>query len=233
MKTTNMSEVFNGVLKEALCLLIPALAQMTFIRFNSNFATRRSWIKRRLEEGHELSEMAMKTIEANMEKAATHHEVVTFDNDAIGLYQVRTGRGRRKVGKGGNAYTVNLMSKTCTCEELKIYKLPCSHTLAVCRHRSLSHADFVNSFFRTVEYRRSYSKCFAPVPNPCHWPAYYRPTTMVNPDLKRGLGRRSTRIRNEMDKRPYRMKKACSVCRRPGHNKKTYPTFSDGVGLSG
>lgn len=232
VKTTNMSEVFNGVLKGARCLPITALVQMTFFRVNSYFATRRSWSKRRLEEGHELSEKAKKTIEANMEKAA-HHEVVAFDYDAIGLYQVRTGRGRRKAGKGGNSHTVNLLSKTCTCEKLRIYKLPCSHVLAVCRHRSLSHADFVDSFFMTAEYRRSYAKCFAPVPDPCHWSAYNGPTTIANPDLKRGPGRRSTRIRNEMDERPNRVKKACSVCRRPGHNKKTCPTLIGGFGSSG
>ncbi|XP_021741484.1 uncharacterized protein LOC110707748 [Chenopodium quinoa] len=204
VKTANMSEVFNGVLKGARCLPITALVQMTFFRVNSYFATRRSWSKRRLEEGHELSEKAMKTIEANMEKA-THHEVVAFDYDAIGLYQVRTGRGRRKAGKGGNSHTVNLLSKTY----------------------------FVDSFFTTAEYRRSYAKCFAPVPDPCHWSAYNGPTTMANPDLKRGSGRQSTRIRNEMDERPYRVKKACSVCRRPGHNKKTCPTLIGGVGSSG
>uniref|UniRef100_A0A803N7L7 Aminotransferase-like plant mobile domain-containing protein n=1 Tax=Chenopodium quinoa TaxID=63459 RepID=A0A803N7L7_CHEQI len=55
--------------------------------------------------------------------------------------------------------------------------------------------------------------------------AYNGPTTIANPDLKRGPGRRSTRIRNEMDERPNRVKKACSVCRRPGHNKKTCPTL--------
>ncbi|XP_021735162.1 uncharacterized protein LOC110701861 [Chenopodium quinoa] len=231
VKTTNMSEVFNGVLKGARCLPITALVQMTFHRVNSYFETRRSRGKKRLDDGHEFSEKATKTIEANMEKAM-YHRVEGYDFD-VGLYQVATGRGSRKAGKGGKTHTVNLFWKTCTCEKLKIYKFPCSHVLAVYRQRSLSHFEFVDSSFKTTEYRLSYSKCFFPVPDPCHWTPYNGPIVLANPDLKRGPGRSSTRIRNEMDERPYIVKKACSVCRRQGHNKKTCPTVTSSVGSSG
>ncbi|XP_021733153.1 uncharacterized protein LOC110699974 [Chenopodium quinoa] len=88
---------------------------------------------------------------------------ITYKRAWLEKQKVRTDRGRRKDGKGGNIQAVNFMRKTS------------------------------------------------------------------NPNLKRVPGQQSTRMQNEMDERPYRAKKACSVCRRPGHNKRTVPIIS-GVG---
>ncbi|XP_021840717.1 uncharacterized protein [Spinacia oleracea] len=91
VKTTNMSEAFNGVMKGARCLPITALVRMTFYRVNSYFVTRRGWGKRRIEEGHDFIEKATTTIEMNMAKSGAH-EVQAFDHE-MGLFEVTTGRG--------------------------------------------------------------------------------------------------------------------------------------------
>lgn len=219
IRTTNMSEYFNGVLKGARFLPITALVKMTFYRVNSYFVTRRGWGKRRLDEGYEYSEKALKVIEDNVKKS-TAHKVVSFNNEQ-GLFEVTTGRGSRPSGKGGNVHTVNLSRKTCTCEKLKIYKLPCSHVLAVCRYRSLSHAEYVDPFFKTSEYRLTYVKSFKPVGDVSRWSAYSGPKIVAPPSQKRKPGRTpSSRFRNEMDQNT-RGKKMCNICRKRGHNKKT------------
>lgn len=89
-----------------------------------------------------------------MGKASTH-EVIVFDYEH-GLFEVTTGRGDRIAGKGGKKHTVNLMHKTCTCEKAIIYKLLCSHVLAVCQYRSLSYSGFMDASFMTIEYRFTY-----------------------------------------------------------------------------
>jgi len=176
--TTNMSEVFNGVLKGARCLPITALVKMTFHRVNSYFATRRSLGKRRVEEGHEYSVKATKIIETNSEKAM-HHEVEAYDYER-GLFEVKTARGSRRAGKGGNTHTVNLFRKSCTCKNWKIYKLPCSHVLVVCRYRSLSYSEFVDPSFNTSEYRLTYLKSFKPLRDCAYWSDYNGPTIVPN-----------------------------------------------------
>ena len=217
--TANMSEAFNGVLKGVRCLPIKALVEITFFRVNSYFVTRRGWSGRRLEEGHELSEKAEKTIAENMTKAA-YHVVQPYDYER-GLFQVETGCGNRAAGKGGHWHTINLARKTCTCEKLKIYKLPCSHILAVCRYRSLSYNDFVDNSFRTTEWKSSYQKTFKPIPDPAYWSPYMGPKIVADPSQKRSTGRpKSTRIHNEMDQRP-RGKVKCSLCKQEGHNRTT------------
>ena len=164
MNTTNMSEVFYRVLKGARCLPITTLVKMKFCRANSYFAYRRSMGKKRLEEGHDYSEKATTTIQENMHKAM-YHTVIPYDFE-FGLFQVETARGTRRAGKGGNTHTVNLACKTCTCEKLKIFRLPCSHILAVCRYRSFSYAEFIDESFKTSMYRLTYLKCFMPAPAP-------------------------------------------------------------------
>ncbi|XP_021724591.1 uncharacterized protein LOC110691915 [Chenopodium quinoa] len=184
IRTTNMSECFNEVMKGARCLPIKAIVEMTFFRVNSYFVTRRGWGKRRLDEGHEYSEKAYKIIERNMQKSAAH-SVKSFDYE-MGLFQVTIGRGNRPPGKGDNKHNVDLVKKTCTCGKFLIYKLPCSHILAVCRDRNLSYASFIDPFFSTHEYRQTYIKSFKPLPDVPYWPPYVGPKVIANVNQKRG-----------------------------------------------
>ncbi|XP_074306552.1 uncharacterized protein LOC141641804 [Silene latifolia] len=160
-----------------------------------------------------------------MQKAA-YHKVIPFDYER-GLYRVKTGRGTRLPGKGGKVHTINVHRNTCTCEKIKIYKLPCSHILAVCRFRGLSYAEFVDPLFTSMEYRMSYIKSFRPIKDVAYWPPYNWHKIIANENLKRGKGRpRSTRLCNEMDD-GARGKNSCSICRKKGHNKKTCSSRND------
>ncbi|XP_021837083.1 uncharacterized protein [Spinacia oleracea] len=162
-----------------------------------------------------------------MQKSATH-EVRSFDHDK-GLFQVTTGRGNRPPGKGGKKHNVDLVQKTCTCEKLVIYKLPCSHVLAVCRDRNLSYASFIDSYFSTREYRRTYIKSFKPLADDAYWSPVVGPRIIADKSKKRDkVGRPvSTRINNEMDEGARtKNKTAYSICRQIGHNARTCPSKS-------
>ncbi|XP_057535402.1 uncharacterized protein LOC130813584 [Amaranthus tricolor] len=109
VKTTNMSEAFNGVMKRERCLLITSLVRMTFFRVNEYFATRRDLGINRLENGH-----------------------VIYDT-VRGTFEVTTGRGNRIASKGGKCYMVYLTTTSCSCQKPTMFKLPCLQVLAVCR----------------------------------------------------------------------------------------------------
>ncbi|XP_074314902.1 uncharacterized protein LOC141651076 [Silene latifolia] len=142
IKTTNLAEVFNNVLKGARFLPITALVKVTFFRVNSYFVQRREFAKARIMEGLKFSPVVTKYVENNFEKAA-HHKVEPF-NSETGVYQVKTGRGQRTAGKGGHRHTVNLSKRTCTCNKFQIYHFPCSHVAAVCRTYNLTTDQFID-----------------------------------------------------------------------------------------
>ncbi|XP_057540802.1 uncharacterized protein LOC130818660 [Amaranthus tricolor] len=75
VKTTNISEAFNGVMKGVRYLSITSLVRMTFFRVNEYFTTRRDLGRNRLENGH-----------------------VIYDT-IRGLFEVTTGCGNMIVGK--------------------------------------------------------------------------------------------------------------------------------------
>ncbi|CAH9095161.1 unnamed protein product, partial [Cuscuta epithymum] len=137
----------------------------------------------------------------NAGKSSKHH-IVTLDLGR-GIFQVETGCGGRTLGKGGRKQTVHLQWKTCTCKKMEIYKIPCSHVLAVCRQRSLSYAPFVDKFFSSDQYAATYHRVFKPIPDRDYWPNYNGPEIVHDPSMLRAKGRpKSTRIKNEMDEGP-------------------------------
>ncbi|CAH9140986.1 unnamed protein product [Cuscuta epithymum] len=226
-----MAEVFNSVMKSARYLPVTALVELSFYRVNAYFVERRETSKRRLAEGHRYCQQMTELIEKNTEKAK-HHKVTIFDI-GHGLYQVETGRGGRTVGKGGRKQTVNLHCRHCTCQKLNIYKIPCSHILAVCRHHSLSYDAFVDKFFSSSEYAASYKRVFKPIPDIAYRPTYTGPRVVHDPSMIRAKGRpKAKRLRNEMDEGPKGTVR-CGKCKQTGHNRTICARRSEGhVGSS-
>ncbi|XP_057249334.1 uncharacterized protein LOC130590794 [Beta vulgaris subsp. vulgaris] len=101
LKTTNLAEVFNNVLKGARFLPITALVKLTFFRANTYFVERHRLSKKRLLDGHAYSVKITKDLDANTEKAM-HHKVDMFHHEQ-GIYQVTIGRGSRSDRKGGHS----------------------------------------------------------------------------------------------------------------------------------
>ncbi|XP_074293607.1 uncharacterized protein LOC141620702 [Silene latifolia] len=185
IKTTNLAEVFNNVLKGARFLPITALVKVTFYRVNSYFFQRRKFAKSRIFEGLKIFPVVTKYVENNFGKAA-HHKVECY-NSETGVYQVKTGRGQREAGKGGHTQTVNLSKRTCT-NKFQIYHFPCSHVVAVCRTYNLTTDQFIDLFFTFGEYLGSYKPNFHPVPDERHWPNWVGEHVLPNNDLKREKG---------------------------------------------
>ena len=219
VKTTNMSEVFNGVMKGARCLPIISLVRMTFYRLNEYFATKRNLGRKRLENGHVYAKNPTDMIDKNIEKAH-FHDVRIYDT-VRGIFEVTTGHGNRVARKSGKCYMVDLTATSCFCQKSTIFKLPCSHVLAVCQARNISYDAFVDPSFRTTEYVSTYKKTFMHVPDMFSCAPWNGPTVVPDPSTK--CRKRSTKIRNKMDASMTRPRNTCGICGFSGHNRKTCP----------
>ena len=140
--TTNMSECFNRVLKGARGLLISTLVDYIWCKLVAYFNDRRTKILGDIKHGQEFNKHAMETYEANYEKE-TRHYVRPF-NQKNGVYQVCTTHNPHRSDGGDHSHEVRLLENTCTCGKWEIYKIPCSHVIAVCIREHVNAMRYIN-----------------------------------------------------------------------------------------
>ncbi|XP_034689192.1 uncharacterized protein LOC117917075 [Vitis riparia] len=196
--TTNMSEMFNSVLKGARSFPITAFVQLTFYRVNSYFVVRREHGVSRLASGEQYTPYVDAKINANVVKAGSH-EVVLYDHFQ-GLFHVK---GSKKTSSGGRTHRVNLREHGCTCGKTLIYGFSCSHFLAACHFRSIDFRSFVQHYYTIQSYFSTCAPLFNPIHNEYEWPPYVGPVIVPADSMKRVSGGRpkSTHLHNEMDVR--------------------------------
>ena len=131
--TTNMSEVFNNVLKGARSLPITALIQLTFFRLNNYFVARREQGDNILTSDEQYTSYVDAQIKARVVKAGLM-EIVLY-NHIQGRFHVKSRSGRTQ--------RLNLHDQKCTCGKTLIYGFSCNHIIATCRHRCVDFRLFV------------------------------------------------------------------------------------------
>ena len=90
--TTNISEVFNSVLKGARSLPVTALVQLTFFRLNSYFVARKELGSNRLASAEQFTPYVDAHIQGHVVKAGSM-EIVLYDH-VKGLFHVKSSSGR-------------------------------------------------------------------------------------------------------------------------------------------
>ncbi|RVW36159.1 hypothetical protein CK203_079632 [Vitis vinifera] len=181
--TTNMSEVFNSVLKGARSLPITALVQLTFFRLNSYFVVGREQGANRLASNEEYTPYVDAKIKANVVKAGSH-EIVLYDH-IRGQFHVKTNKGTKSSSTRGRTYRINLQEYACTCGKTLIYGFPCSHILAACHFRSVDFRPLVQHYYSTQSYYNSWAPLFHPIFNVYEWPPYDGPIIVPAESMKR------------------------------------------------
>ena len=156
IKTINMSEVFNSVLKGAHSLPLTTLVQLTFSRLKSYFVARREQGADRLASDEQFTPYFF--------DAQIQGRVVKAGSMKIVLYDHIQGRFHIK-SRNGLIHQLNLNDKKCTCGKTLIYGFPCSHITAACQHRCVD----------------TWASFFYPIFNEDEWPLYDGPT-IVAPD---------------------------------------------------
>jgi len=118
---------------------------------------------------------------------------------------------------GMNYRTIDLVSKTCSCGEMKIFGIPCKHMAAVIVSEKLNFPDFVHPSYRTDTISALYNWRLFPVD----------PETLISdgqtkpPLVLKKVGRpkkRRIRSRGEVSEED---KVTCSKCNQRGHNIRT------------
>ena len=133
--TTNMSEVFNSVLKGAHS----ALVQLTFFRLNSYSVARKELSANRLASDEQFTPYVDVQIQGRVVKAGSM-KIVLYDH-VQSRFHVKSRRGR--------THRLNLHDKNFTCGKTLIYGFPCSHIIAACQHRCVDFRFFVQGYYTT------------------------------------------------------------------------------------
>ena len=139
--TTNMFEVFNGVLKGARNLPITALVQLTFYWVNNYFTVRREHGANWLASSEEFTPHIDTRIKAKVVKAGSH-EVLLYDHVA-GRFHVKTKHSIGRSNRKPRTYHVTLQTGSCTCNKTLLLGCPCLHILVACHCRVIDFRQFV------------------------------------------------------------------------------------------
>ncbi|KAL3502551.1 hypothetical protein ACH5RR_037000 [Cinchona calisaya] len=217
---TNSSESYNNVLHGVRLLSIKAIIDSTFHRCVKLFVDD---IARGAHCRTSITPKNWKRL-LSADKKGAGHSVMVFDQSA-GVYRIKT--PRRVTGRGGNVQTVNYVQQTCTCGKWQMYRFPCSHALAVYRHKGDEPTRLLADHYTTRIYRDQYSVSrFVPQSNPdelppIHWQLRGDDNMLVE---RRASRVRARRIRNEMDIRDRREPRRCTNYQEPGHNCRSCPS---------
>ncbi|KAD6120287.1 hypothetical protein E3N88_11558 [Mikania micrantha] len=217
--TTNISESMNNVLRDARLLPIKACIDFTFQKDVSQYV-------KHAEIANNCNTALpprMWRVFNNRDRRAQDHEVFLYDH-LEARYRVTSKMETND--DGGNDYTVEYFRKKCTCRKWQTERFPCSHAIAVCRHRDGLPHEIVDVRFHTSTYRQQYGGHYYPLRHKSLWSdAGWRiqgdPSKVTT---LRGR-RRARRIRNEMDvhyaDEPRNYK--CGICKELGHRRTNCP----------
>ncbi|XP_026410864.1 uncharacterized protein LOC113306100 [Papaver somniferum] len=117
------------------------------------------------------------------------------------------------------SHTVDLLSKTCTCQGCRVYGFPCSHAIAVIFAKGDRYVDYIQYYFKVTHFQQLYSIAIRPVPN-YNRPEQYEPEDTIFPPHPRvPPGRpKGNRIKNAWEK--SRKSVRCSNCHKKTHHNK-------------
>ena len=104
--TINLSEYFNGVLKDAHNLPITSMVKFTFFKLANYFDDCRAKIQDQLNFGELFSKYAMDKFTRCREKAGGH--TVTMFNDSLGVFEIRTHPNLSSSYKGDHTHQIRL-----------------------------------------------------------------------------------------------------------------------------
>ncbi|XP_057503803.1 uncharacterized protein LOC130787446 [Actinidia eriantha] len=196
--TTNDSECYNNVLRDARDLPITSCVEVTFYRLVATFNDKRRQIESALAKGLRYTSKVQAKLEEYQARSAGHH--VTICNWASGSAEVVTSAAGTT---GNNKHAVYLNPPSCDCGKWMIYHYPCSHMLAVCAKSGRQPWHLIDPKYKIEVYAHVYNTSFEPMVHEHYWAAYDGPKIIPHPSRRRdptsGRRRPTKRIHNEMD----------------------------------
>jgi len=200
------------------------------------------WFAERREEGARMQDEGFVPKVSNQLRLILNRARDYVSLSAIGsIFEVKS----RKTGR---QYVVDLAKKSCTCFAFQAAGYPCHHAARVLLDHEYKIEDYVDSYFKVTEYRKTYENgilppaaaldldtlpvfdpmedAMSPAPgsesdNDESHEANDNNDALLPPNTRRPAGRpKKRRIRHEVEMEPQRILK-CGRCRAPGHNRAT------------
>ncbi|XP_071683613.1 uncharacterized protein [Lolium perenne] len=146
--TSNMSEVYNGVLKGVRALPITALITETWNRTLSYFADRVQVANTRYVMNKQWSEKMQRHLDEKAEKSKSHgfRQIDAHNNKWEIHVRAKYVKGHHR---GSRKKAVQLGPNTCecSCNKPKLLGYPCSHVLRAAAAQNISVENYISPYF--------------------------------------------------------------------------------------
>ncbi|XP_059277782.1 uncharacterized protein LOC132031947 [Lycium ferocissimum] len=116
------------------------------------------------------------------------------------------------------SHIVNTGTRSCSCRDWQLYRVPCSHAVAALISCKKDVYAFTEKYFTAASYRESYSKEIHPIPDKLEWS---RTRLVRPPKFRRPPGRPEKKRLCVEDLNREKHTVRCSKCNRTGHYKTT------------
>lgn len=202
--SSNINE-FNKWILEARELPIIQVIKRIHCKLTEEFELRRS-------RSSTWSSTLAPSAEKRIEEARTH----------ASLYQVlRSDEVEFEVISAERSDIVNTGTRSCSCRDWQLYKIPCSHAVAALISCKKDVYAFTEKYFTAATYRESYSKEIHPIPDKLEWS---RTRIVRPPKFRRPPGRPEKKRLCVEDLNREKHTVHCSKCNQTGHYKTTCKT---------
>ncbi|XP_026383797.1 uncharacterized protein LOC113279315 [Papaver somniferum] len=171
-----------------------------------------------------MSERRIEGLENFNTRLTPEYEALLKENIDIGrTWNVVQSMERLYEFRSPRTHFVDLLQKTCTCHRWRVNGFPCAHACAAIQSTREDIYSFVEPYFTTEWYNRTYQEIIFPIPN-YDKPKFYDPSDrVIVPILVPPPGRRRTqRMKSSWEKQKRPM--MCTKCFTLGHhNRAIFP----------
>ncbi|XP_026397938.1 uncharacterized protein LOC113293542 [Papaver somniferum] len=162
--TSSVAESFNNWIRKDKRL--PACALVDMIRLR---------IMELMNERRELSvlmdpEFLTPTYQALLKEHIQIGRVWNVTQSSDYVYEVHSPR----------SHTVDLLSKTCTCQRWRVCGFPCYHATTAISAKGDRYVNYIQDYFKVTNFQQLYSIAIRPVPN-YNIPEQYKPEDTIFP----------------------------------------------------
>ena len=143
------------------------MVKYTWFKLNSYFDDHCNKSIAQLNSGQKWTIYALDIFMRNKVKAE-HHSVTRLSAQQQS-YQVDTSYNPGSAAHGDHTHGVNLLQRSYTCKKWKLYKIPCSHVIAICIRYRHDAEQYIDPCYSVDALFQSYAPVFPTLKDRLSW----------------------------------------------------------------